>query len=142
MNLDSLQQQVALAVAILAMAALAVACQLPFLTLWTPSQSVFHGWREKNEVVAHRPPGANVPKCPWRNAICLSQETVSPTSDTGIAEIVKGMCWNGQRVCRVCASYHKFDGAKLAEHLEKWSKLAKIGSVDILGNRADPRYNR
>ena len=84
----------------------------------------------------------NVPKCPKRNANCLSQESVSPTSDTGIVEIVKRMCWNGQRVCRFCVSCHKFDDSKLAEHLEKWSKLAKIGSVDFLGNRADPRHNR
>ena len=58
MNSDSLQQHMALAVAMQVVATLAVACQLhdqlPFLAVRTPSQSVFHGWSEKNGVGAHR----------------------------------------------------------------------------------------
>ena len=85
MNSDSLQQQVALV----------VACQLrgqcPSPKVQRPNQSVCPNSKQKDHVVVHRHQDANVPECPNWNANCLSRETVSPTSDTGIAEIVLQM---------------------------------------------------
>ena len=106
MSLDWHQQQVALAVAVLAVHQLHD--QLPFLTLCFPSQSVSRDWRQKEWVVARLHQDANFPECPKRNANCLSQETVSPTSDTGIVETVMMIHWRDRRVCRVCVSCHKF----------------------------------
>ena len=78
MNSDSLQQQVALAVAVAGGGnAGGGTCQLhdelPFLTVWTPSQSVFHVTaRQKEWVVARLHQDANVPECPKLNVNCLS----------------------------------------------------------------------
>ena len=145
MSLDLHQQQKALAVAVQVVAALAVHQlhdQLPFLTLCFPSQSVSRDWRQKEWVVARLHQDANFPECPKRNANCLSQETVSPTSDTGIVETVMMIHWRDRRVCRVCVSCHKFDDSALVERREMWSKLAKIGSRDFLVSRANPKHNR
>ena len=59
-----------------------------------------------------------------------------------MSEIVKRMSSGGQGVCHVCVSCHKLDDSILAERREKWSKLARIGSVDFLENRTDPKHNR
>ena len=79
-------------------------------------------------MVARLHQGANVPECPKLNANCLSRETVSLTSDTGILETVMMIHWRDQRVCRVCVSCRKFDDLALVERREMWSELAKIGS--------------
>ena len=143
MSLNSHQQQVALAVAVQVVAALAVAHQphdqFPFLTLCFPSQSAFRDWRQKEWVVARLHQDANVPECPKRNANCLSQETVSPTSDTGITETVMMIHWRDRRVCRVCVSCRKVDGSTLERC---GPKLAKIGSTGFLLSRANPRHAR
>ena len=42
----------------------------------------------------------------------------------------------------VFVSCRKFDDSALVERREMWSKLAKIGSTDILESRASPKRNR
>ena len=101
MNLDSHRLHVALPVAVLAVAH-QLHDQLPFLTLCSPSQSVFRCWRRKELVAARQHQDANVPECTKRNANCLSRGTVSPASDTGIAETVMMIHWKDRSVCRVC----------------------------------------
>ena len=75
-------------------------------------------------MVARLRQGANVPECPKLNVNCLSRETVSPTSDTGIVETVMMLHWRNQTACRVCVSCRKFDDSALVERREMWSELA------------------
>ena len=137
MSLDPHQQQVALAVAVQAVAELAVAHQLH-----DQLPSVSRDWRQKEWMVARLHQGANVPECPKLNANCLSRETVSPTSDTGIVETVMMIHWRDQRPCRVRVSCHNFDDSALVERREMWSELTKIGSIDFLVSRTNPKHNR
>ena len=60
----------------------------------------------------------------------------------GFWKTVAMIHWRDQRVCRVCVSCRKFDDSALVEHREMLSKLAKIGSIDFLVNRASPKHNR
>ena len=127
----------ALAVAVQVVVELAVAHQLH-----DQLPTVFRDWRRKNQAVSRLHQDAHGPECPKLNANCLSRGTVSPTSDTGILETVAMIHWRDQRVCRVCVSCRKFDDSALVEHLEMWSKLAKIASKDFLVSRASLKHSR
>ena len=66
-------------------------------------------------MVARLHQDANGPECPKLSANCLSRETVSPTSDTGILETVTMVHWRDQGVWRVCVPCLKFDDSALVE---------------------------
>ena len=91
---------------------------------------------------AHLHQDANIPECPKLNANCRSRRTVSPTFETGILEIVAMIHWRDQKVCCVYVSWRKFDDSTLVERREMWSKIAKIGSVDVLVSRASTKHSR
>ena len=109
MSSDSHRQQVALTVAV------QVVVHQPHDRL----PSVFRDWRQNEWESARLHQDAK------RSANCLSQETVSSTSDTGIVETVTMIHWRKRRVCRVCVSCRKFDDSTLAARRKMWSKLAK-----------------
>ena len=128
MSSDSHRQQVAVTVAV------QVVVHQPHDRL----PSVFRDWRQKEWDSARFHQDANVPEYPKRSANCLSQETVSSMSDTGIVETVTMIHWKKRRLCRVCVSCRKFDDSTLAARRKMWSKVAKIDSVDFLVSRANP----
>ena len=66
-------------------------------------------------MVARLHQDVNVPECQKLNANCLSRETVSPASDTGILETAMMIHWRDPRVCSVCVSCRKFDDSALVE---------------------------